>query len=58
MVHATAGDDRATVAVPVDFDGSGQIWISFKKAQALQGIEMIVHRGWRCEANGVADFAH
>ncbi|CAB4906401.1 unannotated protein [freshwater metagenome] len=44
MVDATTGDNRTTVAVPVDFDGSGQIGISFKKAQALQGIEVIVHR--------------
>ena len=58
MVDATARDDGATIAVPVDFDGTRQVGISFKEAQALQSIEVIVHCGRAGETDGVADFSH
>jgi hypothetical protein len=58
MVDAAAGDDGAAIAVPVDFDGPRQVGISFKEAQALESIEVIVHGGRAGETDGVADFAN
>ena len=57
MVDSTARDNGPAIAIPVDFDGPGQVGVPFEEAEALQRAEVIVHGRRGGEPHGFADFS-